>query len=220
MRRRSAAIAGAGGLVGGFCLEALLAEDAYSRITALVRRPVEVAHSKLIQRIVNFDRMLPPGDLAEGVAFCALGTTIRKAGGQEAFRSVDFDYAVNFADWAKQAGASRFVLVSSVDAASRSGNFYLRVKGELEDRINGMGFDAVHIMRPSFLMGARAERRLGERLGIAAFRAIRFALIGGLSRYRPVEACAVGRAMVRAGLQDAVGSHVWHWKEIVDAGGL
>jgi uncharacterized protein YbjT (DUF2867 family) len=112
------------------------------------------------------------------------------------------------------------VLVSSVDASSRSRSFYLRVKGEVEDRISHMGFEAVHIMRPSFLMGARAERRWGEWLGITAFHAVRFALTGRLSQYRPVEAWAVAQAMVRAGLLDVTGPHLWHWKQIVDAGGL
>lgn len=220
MQKRSAAIAGGSGLIGRFCLDGLLAEDGYSRVTALVRRPIEIAHPKLVQQIANFDHLDSPCDLAEGVAFCALGTTIRKAGSQEAFRRVDFDYGVNFAEWAKARGATRFVLVSSVGAAAGSSTFYLRVKGELEERINGMGFDRVVVLRPSVLLGERNEVRTGEKLGIAMGKAVSGALLGGLSKYRPVEAHDVAKAMVRAGLQQGAGLVVWHWKEIAAAAGL
>ncbi|MBL8233585.1 MAG: NAD(P)H-binding protein [Bryobacterales bacterium] len=214
MRRRCAVIAGASGLVGRSCLDALLASDHYSSVVALLRRPLDIVSPKLVQRVVSFDRIEPAAELPEGVAFCALGTTIRKAGSQEAFRKVDFEYAVNFAKWARQGGASRFVLVSSVDASSKSSNFYLRVKGEVEDAVRGLGFETVHILRPSFLLGDRGEERLGERMGIAAAKAMQFALLGGLRRYRPVEASAVAAAMSRAGLREETGVHIWRWQEI------
>lgn len=214
MQRRCAIIAGSSGLVGGFCLNALLADPAFSRVTALVRRPLPKAHDKLRQQVADFDNLSQLEDLSEGVVFCALGTTIRKAGSQAAFRHVDFDYPLRLAELARKAGATSFVLVSSVDAAPKSSTFYLRVKGELEERIGALGYPALHIFRPSVLLGDRDEQRTGEKVGIAIAKVLQFLLIDGLSRYRPIEAADVGRAMPRAVAREKPGRHIYHWKDI------
>jgi uncharacterized protein YbjT (DUF2867 family) len=93
---------------------------------------------------------------------CALGTTIRQAGTREAFRRVDFDYPASIARLARTQGARHFLLVSAAGADARSRVFYSRVKGELEDAVQAIGYEAVTIARPSFLLGPRKERRIGE----------------------------------------------------------
>jgi len=98
--------------------------------------------------------------------FCALGTTIRKAGSQEAFRHVDLELPLRAAEQALKAGAEQFIVVSSVGADPASKNFYLRTKGEIERELARLHFKALHILRPSLLIGKRPEFRLGEAIGM------------------------------------------------------
>jgi uncharacterized protein YbjT (DUF2867 family) len=214
MSARTAILAGATGLVGRNCLDSLLTSSVYERVTVVVRRPLAVTHTKLEQLIVDFES-LGALDAAGADVFSALGTTIRKAGSQEAFRRVDLEYTVMVARLASEAGARQFVLVSSVGANARSRNFYLRVKGETEDGVSALPFQAVHVFRPSFLVGKRAEPRPGEGAGIAAVSALSFLFAGPLKRYRPIEAVKVARAMVRSSIEGRPGCHVYHWPEIM-----
>lgn len=156
------------------------------------------------------------GDLPVDRVYCALGTTIRKAGSQAAFRQVDFDYALALARWARQQGCGDFRLVSSVGADKNSSNFYLRVKGEIEEALAGEGFRQLHIFRPGVLLGDRQESRPGESIGKALSVLLGPLMLGGLSKYRATPASAVAHAMVHA--PDASGVHVYHWREIISLG--
>lgn len=193
----NAIVAGGTGLVGGALLR-LLANDArYQRVTSLVRRETPLPPG-VIAQLTDFDRLdeLAVTDVDD--AFCCLGTTRRDAGSDAAFRRVDLDYVVAFARLAKRGGAQRFVLVSSVGASSRSPLLYSRTKGESEAAVAAIGFKTVVIVRPSFLLGARATQRQGETAAIAVGQLIRPLLIGPLRRYAPVEAEAVARTLVRS----------------------
>ena len=206
-----AIVAGATGLVGSECLRALAG---YESVTALVRRPSGIAN----ERLLDFDRLneleLPAG----AHVFCALGTTIKRAGSQRPFRRVDFDYPRMLAERTAAAGG-KYMLISSVGADAKSRNFYLRVKGELEETIGAMGIEAVHIFRPSFLIGERAENRAGETFGVAATRAVGPLLVGGLRKYRAIEASTVARAMVAAAKTSLAGTFVYHYDEIRNLAG-
>ena len=193
---RTALIAGASGLVGGQCLRLLLESNRYQRVVALTRRVLPVAHAKLSGEVVDFVH-LDKVEKADDV-FCALGTTMRQAGSQEAFRNVDFDHSKRLAELALAAGAKRFVLVSAVGADPGSRSFYLRVKGELEAALSTLPFEALHIFRPSLLVGARTERRPGEALTIIAAQIVEFTLVGKMRRYRPIAAETVAAAMLAA----------------------
>ena len=192
---RTALLAGATGLVGSHCLSQLLSDPAYGRVVAVVRRPLPLSDPKLDTRVVDFDRLaaadLPPVD----DVYCALGTTIRRAGSRDAFRRVDHDYVVALARRAAERGATRFLLVSAIGANPGSPVFYSRVKGETERDVAAVSFDAVHVLRPSFLVGERSERRPRERLMIVLFTGVAPLLVGPLRRYRPIPAEAVARAM-------------------------
>ncbi|HWR34300.1 MAG TPA: NAD(P)H-binding protein [Clostridia bacterium] len=207
----SALIAGATGLVGSTLLHQLLATPAYHRVTALVRRPLSLNHPRLDSRVVDFDALsdIPPCD----DVFCVLGTTIKTAGSQAAFRRVDLEYPFALALAARAQGA-QFLLVSSVGADANSRNFYLRTKGELENALRGLGFPALHIFRPSLLLGHRAENRPGERVAMAIAPVIAPALVGSLRRYRPIAATAVARAMVVAAQKAEPGVHIYHFDEM------
>jgi uncharacterized protein YbjT (DUF2867 family) len=184
------AIAGASGLVGSHLLTLLLNE--FDQVAAVTRRPLGVLDARLCE--IAFSDPLPPID----AAFCCLGTTIKKAGSQEAFRQIDFDAVIAFAKAARRAGARHFAVVSSIGAAPGSSNFYLRVKGEMEESLRPLGFERVAVMRPSFLMGDRKEARPGEKIGIAVARALGFLLIGPLQKYRAIEAGRIARTMIDA----------------------
>jgi len=212
---KTAILLGASGLVGGYCLQTLLADTACERITLLTRRElVAVRHPRLAQRVVNFDA-LTLADFASGeVVYCALGTTMRKAGSKQAFRRVDAEYPLAAARLGRQAGARQFVLVSSVGANASSNSFYLRTKGELEQEIGRLGFDGFHIFRPSLLLGKREEFRLGERLAVVIMPLLNLAMLGGWRRYRAIPAAMVGRAMVAAIRDSKSGTFVYEYDAI------
>lgn len=119
-------------------------------------------------------------------------------GSAAAFRRVDFDYVVAFARRAKGAGATRFMLVSALGASPASPFLYPRTKGECEAAVSAIGFATVVIVRPSYLIGARAQKRPGEAIAIRLGALIRPVLVGPLRKYAPVDAVAVARTLVRA----------------------
>lgn len=194
---RRAVVAGGTGLVGGAVLQILGGDTRYRRVTSLVRREVPAPPGVVVQR-ADFERLeqlvLPDVD----DAFCCLGTTRRDAGSAAAFRRVDLDYVVAFARRAKQAGALRFMLVSSLGASRGSPFLYPRTKGECEAAISAIGFTTVVIARPSFLLGVRAQERGGEAVALRVGRVIQPLLVGPLRKYAPVDAVAVARTLVSA----------------------
>lgn len=199
---------GATGQVGGQLLRLALAHPQVSRIVAPTRRTLAVAAAGRLQNpVVDFERLPPDADWWRAdAALCALGTTMKLAGSQEAFRRVDHDYVLEAAGLARRAGTPVFVLNSSLGADADSRNFYLRVKGQAERDARALGFESLTIVRPSLLdAGPRPDFRLGETLGLAAAR-----LLGPLipRRYRPVAAAAVARVMLDAALRAAPGMRV------------
>ncbi|MGD9953803.1 MAG: NAD(P)H-binding protein [Burkholderiales bacterium] len=200
MAPRSALIVGASGLVGAFLLERLLASPAYAQVTAWGRRELVLSHPKLTAEVVDFARLFERRVQAADV-FCCVGSTIRQAGSQAAFRRVDFDIPVALARAAARDGAKRFLVISALGANARSRVFYNRVKGEMEAAVRASGVPKVYVFRPSLLAGPRKEFRLGERAGLAAA-----SLLGPLlGKYRPVRAGAVAAAMLKAAEEDLPG---------------
>ena len=200
---RSVLLAGATGLVGTEGLRLLLADPAFDRVVVLARRPPAVAPSPTLDvRVVDFDA-LPADPAVFGVdaIVCALGTTIKQAGSQARFRRVDFDYPLAIARLGLTHGARHFLLVSALGADPRSRIFYSRVKGELEVAVLALDYEAVTIVRPSLLLGDRAEFRLGEVI------AKRVAFLTP-ARYKPVHARDVARTLVDAARQGGAGKRV------------
>jgi uncharacterized protein YbjT (DUF2867 family) len=194
---RTALLVGATGLIGSFLLQRLLASDAYARVAVWVRRDLGRTHPKLKSAIVDFDRLHERRVEAEDV-FCCLGTTIKQAGSQAAFRRVDYDYPVALALAAAGSGAKRLLVVSALGANPDSSVFYSRVKGEMEIAVRAAGVPATIFFRPSLLTGPRKEVRRGERIGEAVGK-----LLGPLlGRYRPIAADSVAAAMLRAALEN------------------
>jgi uncharacterized protein YbjT (DUF2867 family) len=216
MTERSALLAGASGLVGSRCLKRLLIEPAYTRVITLSRRPLPHEDPRLEQHVVEFDRLGRVGFEFPRAAdvFCCLGTTMRQAGSEAAFRQVDFTYVVSLASLALGAGAKQFLLVSSLGASPTSRIFYSRVKGETEAAVTALPFEGRQIFRPSILVGERAERRAGESLGSAVMRGTAFAMVGPLRKYRPIAAATVAEAMVRVAFRAPRGINIYESDEI------
>lgn len=193
---RTVLLAGASGLVGREILRGLLADDDVAAVHALARRPLDVQHPKLAVHIVDFAAL--PALPALDESYLALGTTIKVAGSQPAFRAVDFDANLAVARAAQAAGARRVGLVSAMGADTQSSIFYNRVKGELERALEQLRFDALVIARPSLLLGDRASLgqpvRRGEQLGERASRWIGAVLPANV---KPIRAEDVARALLR-----------------------
>lgn len=190
------ALIGGTGLVGGMLADRLLAEREGPEIHALVRRPTGRRHPRWHEHVAPAGQW--PG-LAASVradaAVSALGTTMRAAGSQQAFREVDLDAVAAFGAAVRAAGARRMVTVSSVGADAASRNFYLRTKGEMEAALEQLGFDRLDILRPGLLRGQRGgERRIGERIGILLSPVVNLFLRGPLGRYAAIDAAAVAAA--------------------------
>jgi len=194
---RTVLLAGASGLVGREILRALLTDESVAAVHTLGRRDLPLQHPKLTQHRVEFKALPTLPRLDE--AFIALGTTIKVAGGQEAFRAVDFDAVLAVAQAAKDSGANRLGVVSAMGANARSSVFYNRVKGEVEEALSALGFDTLVIARPSLLAGDREALgqpvRSGEELGLKLSR-----WLGPLipANYRPIDVKAVAHALVQA----------------------
>lgn len=193
----SALILGSSGLVGSHLLTLLLDSPHYATVRSLVRRPSGRVHDKLEEHVVDFDRLAASADAVRGNdVFCCLGTTIKVAGSQEAFRKVDLTYVLDAAATAQRNGASRFFVVSSIGASTRSSSFYLRVKGEMEESVARIPYASVGILRPSLLLGERKESRIGERIGAVGMKAASIAMLGPLRKLRPIEAADVAAGML------------------------
>ncbi len=213
---RSALIAGATGLVGGFLLDRLLQQRLYRDVRALVRRPFDRQHPKLTTVVADFEQLDENAeDFQVDDVFCCLGTTIKKAGSQAAFRRVDHDYVATIARLARAAGARRFLLVSSIGADAATSNFYLSVKGSAEEAVEACGFPELHIFRPSLLTGPRPEKRSGERAATFATRLVSPLLVAGLRRFRPVHGRTLALAMVEAARTGGAGRLVYTFDDIV-----
>lgn len=208
---RTALVAGATGLVGGALLRELSARAEYSEIRVLGRRPPALESGRIrfiATDFANLDAL--GGALAVDDVYCCLGTTIRKAGSRPAFERVDYHMVVDLARATQKAGAHRFLVVSAAGASPTSPAFYSRVKARMEEAVSALPFEAVRIVRPSLLLGARAESRPGERLGQLVAPLLAPLLRGPLAKYRPVEAADVARALVELAFRPGRGARAYH----------
>ena len=199
---RSAILAGASGLVGRELAQLLSESSAYAAVHSLVRRsmPDAAKLAKLVEHVVSFDQ-LPALPACDDV-YVALGTTIKVAGSQEAFRRVDHDYVVAVARAGRAAGATRLAIVSALGADAQSRVFYNRVKGEMQNAVVALGYESVVIAQPSLLVGDRDALGQATRSGEVWARRL-LGPISGLipASFRPVLARDVARALVAATLR-------------------
>jgi uncharacterized protein YbjT (DUF2867 family) len=215
MNGRTAVVLGATGLIGSSLLLQLLADDTFSTVRVLVRRPISIVHPKLEVCITDFsDYEAYRENLGTGdCIFSCIGTTNANVKGDKLlYRSIDFDIPVNAARFGKEAGFTQFLLVSAIGADGRSRIFYSRLKGEVEEMIAGYKFRSLHIFRPSFLLGRKQNERTGENILTNLFRIFSFLIP---SKYKAINGSTVAKAMLKAAKEEKEGLHIYEYKEMI-----
>jgi uncharacterized protein YbjT (DUF2867 family) len=198
MEQKTAIIFGATGLVGSELLELLVADNRYLKIKVFGRRLPGITDDRIISRIVDLaDVKSWSSEITGDELYICLGTTIKKAGSIAAMEVADRDVPAEIARVGRDNGVKAIAVVSSIGADPGARNYYLRIKGEMETEIAGIGYDRTVIVRPSMLLGKRDEYRFGEEVGKAVMKAIRILFIGKMRKYRGIEAIDVAKGMIR-----------------------
>jgi uncharacterized protein YbjT (DUF2867 family) len=217
MYRKTAIVLGATGLIGQHLVQELLQNEFFSKVRILVRRPLNFNHPKADVQVVNFNdekdiaARIDIGD----VIFCCIGTTRKKVkGNRTEYRKVDYDIPIIIARLGIQHGFNQFLIVSAIGANPVAANFYLQLKGCIEEDVTALPFESIHIFRPSILLGKREEFRFGEQIGQGFMKAISFLLLGGWRKYKPIAAADVAKAMVAAANKEIAGVHMYEYDEM------
>lgn len=213
---KTAIIIGATGLVGSKLVKQILENSNYSKVVLLLRKPLNIRHPKLVQEVIDFDKPDTSKVIGDDL-FCAMGTTLAKAGSKEVQYKIDCTYPYEIGKIAKANGVKLYILVSSVGANFDSSNFYLRTKGDLEKKIESLDFQNFVSVRPSMLLGNREESRLGEKIGTVLSNILSPLLFGSLRKYHGVEASDVAKAMQRFANQGLNGVKYVEYDEIINA---
>ncbi|OJV26243.1 MAG: hypothetical protein BGO32_02215 [Bacteroidetes bacterium 37-13] len=195
--KKTALVFGATGLVGNLCLEMLVASNLYSKIIVLSRKQITPSLLNVENIIIDFENLEAiKNSIRADDVFCAMGTTIAKAGSQENFTKIDYEIPLQVAQIAKQNGAKNFILVSAIGADSKSKVFYNRTKGKLEDALEKLNYESLIIFQPSILLGEREDFRFAEMIGKNLFKGLSFVFAGKLKPYKGIEAKTIAKAMV------------------------
>jgi uncharacterized protein YbjT (DUF2867 family) len=220
MQPLTAVVLGATGLIGEQLVQQLLNDPAFSKVRILVRRPVQLSHPKLEVRLTDFGNLVEyRKHLGQGdCIFCCIGTTNKNVkGDKNLYRRIDYDIPVNAGSIGKDAGFTKYLLVSSVGANATSANFYLSLKGEVERALSAMHFQSFHAFRPSMLYGKRKKFRPGEIAGRAIMKPLSFYLFGGLKKYKGIDGAIVAQAMVAMAKSRDEGGFVHHYSDVMNA---
>ncbi|MBO9517030.1 MAG: NAD(P)H-binding protein [Porphyrobacter sp.] len=207
---RRVLLAGASGLIGNCVMDASK-DEAWLRVVALARREAPMPRGARMEMLVAQPEEWPNvvAAIAPNAMICAIGTTRKQAGSEEAFRAVDHDLVLSLARAAREANVENFVLVSSVGANPNAKAFYMRVKGEVEAAVGKLRFRRLDILRPGLLRGKRqGETRPLERLAMLAAPLTDLFLLGDKARYRSIDARAVAAAAIQCSREKAAGQFV------------
>jgi uncharacterized protein YbjT (DUF2867 family) len=208
-------IFGATGLVGNLLLQECLQKDAIESVKIFVRKPVSTQHAKLHQVITTADTLDQLAHEIKGdVVFNCLGTTIKQAGSQSAQYAIDCEYPAKAATLAAANGVPCMINVSSV-GSSETGNFYLKTKAEMEQKVAAAIGEKAYFLRPSFILGDRGVFRLGEKIGIYLMVLINPLLMGSLRKYRSIQAQSIAKAMLNLALTQPNAPKILHFDEIM-----
>ncbi len=201
-----ALVAGGTGLVGSILVDLLIEEKLYDEVKVLIRKGSNYKNANANVIEVDYDCLSEYSEVINADAvFCCLGTTIKKAGSKKEFIKVDFTYPLELAKIAMENKSDQFNIITAMGANARSGVFYNKVKGEIEDAISILGIHEVNIFRPSLLIGERKESRTGELIGVVLFKIINPLLLGSLKKYRSIEAQIVAKAMANISMESKKG---------------
>jgi uncharacterized protein YbjT (DUF2867 family) len=210
---------GGTGFTGALLLQYLTGKDKDENGTAVfLRKSIE-------QEIDSFQQFVLRGEVLDSIfegfkintVFICLGTTIKKAGSQEAFKAVDLDLVVKCAHFAKKHGAKRLFVISAIGADSQSSVFYSKIKGLAEQGLRKLHFEELHIFRPSLILGDRQEFRLGERISVLFFRYFGFLFSLLMGKYRPIDGAKLAQAMyLAAEKQQGSGEKLYFYSDMIN----
>ena len=218
MQIKTATIIGSTGMTGSYLLDLLIQDKSFETIRIVVRRDVPKTAANVEVKLVDFDNAeaFKAAIAGSDVVFCTIGTTQKNVKGDKAlYRKIDFDIPVNSANYCKETGCEKFIIVSSAGANSKSNSFYLRLKGEVEEAIKSTGLSAIHIMQPSMLLGNRNEKRMGETLIQGTMKLFSFLLFGTLRKFKAINGKVLAQAMVTAAKNNKEGIFTYQYDEIV-----
>jgi uncharacterized protein YbjT (DUF2867 family) len=216
MVTRTATVIGATGLIGSHLVELLSGDKHFTRVRIIARRMPDKVPQGAEVRVIDFEDPVAFRSAVEGsdALFCAVGTTRKKVkGNMEAYRKVDHDIPVNAARHCHESGCGRYLMVSAVGASSKTGNFYLKFKGDAENAIAASGIPSVSIFRPSMLMGKRNESRPAEDFARILSSPLSFLFP---AKYRPIKGLDVAKAMVAAAKSEEKGFRIYHYTEMIN----
>lgn len=214
MSGKTVAVIGSTGMIGTYLTELLLQDDYFSTVRLIVRRPMEKQDPKIEIKLVDFNDAESLKLALEGTdaLFCCIGTTQKNVkGDKELYRKIDYDIPANSARFAKEVGCETMAIVTAIGANGKANNFYLKLKGEVEDTIQTIGLRSVYIMQPSILLGERKENRPMEKV----FQVLSKVVAGILpSRLRPIHGKTVAAAMIAAVKKNEAGFFRYTYKEM------
>jgi len=213
---KRALLFGSSGLVGSNCLNELLASHDYSKVYAPTRRVLDQKSDKLINPVIDFEKIDSSHEkFRVDDLYCCLGTTKAKAKSLEAFIHIDSELVVKTAELAFHAGCKRMVYISSMGASKDAFSNYLKIKARTERALTDIGFETLHIIRPSILLGDRAEERKLESMVIRMMNSTSFIFNGPFLKYRPVQAHQVAKFMLACMAKKEKGVFIHESGEIV-----
>ncbi len=214
MEKKNVAIIGATGLIGHQLLTLLLKDTHFADIYVITRRDLMFEDERVKNIVIDFsDQAAFKKALSFcDVVFCSVGTTQKQVNGDKvAYRKIDVDIPEKAAQFCEENGGTTFLLVSSVGADSKSSNFYLALKGEVEDYVVKRNIPSITIFRPSLLLGNRKEFRVGEIISTLFMKPLAFLVP---SIYKPIEAAKVAKSMYQTAVSNRPGVHIYHFVEM------
>lgn len=200
MTTKKALVLGATGLIGQAVTEQLLADSRYGQVVAFSRRELLLSHPKLKVEIIDFaDMAQVPSKFAADELYCCLGTTMKKAGSEDAFKWVDYEIPFEAAKLAQSQGLKHYLIVTAMGADPKSFFFYNRVKGEIERDLAALDLARLSILQPGLLLGDRNEQRLGESIAQNVSKVFSPLLPNA---YKPIAGNTVAKAMIKIANQE------------------
>lgn len=215
MKGKQVTLFGATGLIGSFLLNTIVADDYFSKVIVAVRKPISITHSKIDIRVIDFSdsKALAHCIKESAIVFSTIGTTqARVKGDKQLYRSIDYDLTFNIASTCKQLEVEKLLFVSSSGADASSSNFYINLKGEIDDAVAKMNLNSLVIFRPSLLIGKRNEFRFGERIAQLVMPLVSFLMP---MKFKPVRAERVAELMISNSKVSQVGNRIIENRDII-----
>jgi uncharacterized protein YbjT (DUF2867 family) len=215
MKLKEVTLFGGTGLIGSLLLDILIKDNDYHKINVVTRKSISLSHKKIKIHIIDFSNSKSYSQTLRNsqIVFASIGTTQSKVkGNKESYRKIDFDIIYNIAKACKENNVENFSFVSSSGANIKSNNFYLNLKGEIENSILNLNLSSTSVFRPSLLLGKRKEKRYGEKIAQLIMPFLSFLMP---SKYKPIKAALVAKSMVNISKSIQPGFKIYHYKEII-----